>query len=73
MTVMMKCFGSETGFVPVLCIYGYSFTIFIPIVIACTVPINVILYNLACSMDFISIWSIPFNKFYTGKLLERTS
>ena len=33
--LLMKFFGSETGFMLVLCIYAYSFTIFIPIMILC--------------------------------------
>jgi hypothetical protein len=36
----MKCFGSESTFISVLCTYGYSFTIFIPIVIACAAPFD---------------------------------
>jgi hypothetical protein len=36
----MKCFGSATTFASVICIYGYSLTIFIPVVIACSVPID---------------------------------
>lgn len=38
---IMKCFGSNTNYVQILCAYGYSYSIFIPIVIACSLPIGV--------------------------------
>jgi type IV secretory pathway TraG/TraD family ATPase VirD4 len=37
----MKCFGSLNSYVSSLCIYGYSFSIYIPIVFACAVGVNV--------------------------------
>lgn len=37
----MKCFGSSTSFVSVICIYGYSYSIFLPVVIACSFPIDI--------------------------------
>jgi hypothetical protein len=36
----MKCFGSSSGFVSVICTYGYSYSIFIPVVIICSFPID---------------------------------
>ena len=37
----MKLFGSSTSYPTCLCIYGYSYTIYIPIVICCAVGVNV--------------------------------
>jgi len=37
----MKCFGSINSYVTSLCIYGYSFSVYIPIVFACAVGVNV--------------------------------
>ena len=36
----MKCFGSSTSFLSVVCTYGYSFAIYIPIVIPCSLNIR---------------------------------
>jgi hypothetical protein len=60
MAVLMKCFGSSTGFISVICTYGYSFTIFIPVVIACSVPYELsqwilIAYGVFSSTSFILV------------------
>ena len=36
----MKCFGSNNSYISILCIYGYSFTIYIPLVFFCGFGIN---------------------------------
>jgi len=56
----MKCFGSSTGFVSVVCTYGYSYTIFLPVVIACSFPIELmqwilIAYAVFSSTSFILV------------------
>ena len=56
-TILMKFFGSETPFILVLCIYAYSFTIFIPISILC-IPFEslqwvLLLYAIASSTVFL--------------------
>ncbi len=56
----MKCFGSATGFVSVLCTYGYSFTVFLPIVVVCAIPIDLmqwilIAYAVFSSTSFIIV------------------
>lgn len=56
----MKCFGSSTGFVSVLCTYGYSFTVFLPIVVVCSIPIDLmqwilIAYAVFSSTSFILV------------------
>jgi hypothetical protein len=56
----MKCFGSSTSFVSVICTYGYSFSIFIPVVIACSVPYDLtqwilIAYAVFSSTSFILV------------------
>src|SRR5690349_6010538 len=56
----MKCFGSSTSFVSVICTYGYSFTIFLPIVIVCSIPMDLmqwilIAYAVFSSTSFILV------------------
>ncbi len=56
----MKFFGSATGFVSVLCTYGYSYTIFLPIVVVCSIPIDLmqwilIAYAVFSSTSFILV------------------
>ena len=38
----MKLFGVKLGFVHVICTYGYSFSIFLPISIICVIQINAV-------------------------------
>ena len=38
--IIMKCFGSNNSYISVLCIYGYSFSIYIPVVFVCGFGIN---------------------------------
>ena len=41
-TFLMKLFGITLGFVHVICTYGYSFSIFLPISIICLIQINAV-------------------------------
>ena len=41
-TFLMKLFGVKLGFVHVICTYGYSFSIFLPISIICVIQINAV-------------------------------
>ena len=41
-TILMKVFGIKLGFVHVICTYGYSFSIFLPISIICVIQYNYI-------------------------------
>ena len=42
LALLMKAFGSDITIVAVLCTYGYSFSIFIPVVIACIAPNQIV-------------------------------
>ncbi len=60
LTILMKCFGSATSFVSVLCTYGYSYTVFLPIVVVCAIPIDLmqwilIAYAVFSSTSFILV------------------
>jgi len=37
-TLLAKLFGGKISIAPVICIYGYSYTIFLPIIIVCSIP-----------------------------------
>lgn len=39
--IAMKCFGTKSELVSVICTYGYSMSIYIPVIIACSLPIGV--------------------------------
>lgn len=59
----MKCFGSSTSFLSVVCTYGYSFAIYIPVVIPCSLnigDIKWILLGYACfsstSLLLVNYW-----------------
>ena len=41
-TFLMKLFGITLGFVHVICTYGYSFSIFLPISIICVIQVNAV-------------------------------
>ena len=43
-TILMKVFGIKLGFVHVICTYGYSFSIFLPISIICVIQYNYVNY-----------------------------
>lgn len=52
--ILMKCFGSDSVFMNILCTYGYSMGIYIPAIVACTFPIGVslklfLVYSVDCS------------------------
>lgn len=38
----MKIFGASLNFIPVICTYGYSFSIFLPISIVCVVQVDLL-------------------------------
>ena len=38
LTVISKIFGATIDIAPVICVYGYSYTIFLPITIVCSIP-----------------------------------
>jgi hypothetical protein len=57
---LMKCFGSSTSYPSCLCIYGYSYSIYLPIVILCAAGINIaqwilLTYAAAASTSFILV------------------
>ena len=35
MVLIMRCFGAHNSYATALCIYGYSYTIFVPVVLLC--------------------------------------
>ena len=37
-TLLSKLFGSKLNVAPVICVYGYSYTVFLPITIICSIP-----------------------------------
>ena len=37
-TLLSKLFGAKLDIAPVICVYGYSYTIFLPITIICSIP-----------------------------------
>jgi hypothetical protein len=41
-TVLSKIFGAKLNMAPVICVYGYSTTIFLPITIICSVPSSIL-------------------------------
>ena len=41
-TFLMKIFGTALNFIPVICTYGYSFSIFLPISIVCVVQVDLL-------------------------------
>jgi hypothetical protein len=41
-SVLTKIFGAKISVAPVICIYGYSYTIFLPIIIVCSIPNNLL-------------------------------
>ena len=34
--IIMRCFGAKNSYITALCIYGYSYTIFIPVILLCS-------------------------------------
>ena len=38
LTVLSKLFGAKIDIAPVICVYGYSYTVFLPIIIICSIP-----------------------------------
>lgn len=41
MVIIMKCFGADNSYVSAVCIYGYSYTVFIPVIFICASGFNV--------------------------------
>ena len=31
----MRCFGAKNSYITALCIYGYSYSVFIPVILLC--------------------------------------
>lgn len=70
--IFMKCFGSDSAFMNILCTYGYSMGIYIPAIVACTFPIGVSKYKfLVYSMDSFRICNICIIRIIISILLER--
>lgn len=42
LAILMKVFGGQIAIVAVLCTYGYSFSVFIPVVILCIIPNEIV-------------------------------
>lgn len=59
--ILMKCFGSKSRYVNILCIYGYSYSVLIPVLIACSAPIGVWIFYLVHPVDFTSLCDLPFD------------
>ncbi len=36
MVIIMRCFGAKNSYITALCIYGYSYSIFIPVILICS-------------------------------------
>ena len=36
MVLIMRCFGAKNSYITALCIYGYSYSIFIPVILLCS-------------------------------------
>jgi len=36
MVIIMRCFGAKNSYITALCIYGYSYSIFIPVILLCS-------------------------------------
>jgi hypothetical protein len=41
-TLLCKLFGGKINVAPVICVYGYSYTIFLPITIICSIPSQIL-------------------------------
>ena len=37
MVLIMRCFGAKNSYITALCIYGYSYSIFVPVIIICSI------------------------------------
>ena len=37
MVIIMRCFGAKNSYITALCIYGYSYSIFVPVVLLCSI------------------------------------
>ena len=38
LSLLSKIFGAQIDIAPVICVYGYSYTIFLPIIVVCSIP-----------------------------------
>lgn len=57
---LMKMFGSQSSYASTVCIYGYSYTIYIPVILACAIGINIaqwilLIYAACSSTSFILV------------------
>ncbi|MDR3548956.1 MAG: hypothetical protein P4M11_11955 [Candidatus Pacebacteria bacterium] len=39
--ILMRCFAAQINMTEVLSIYGYSYVIFVPVILLCSIPSNV--------------------------------
>ena len=38
LSLLSKLFGAKIDIAPVICVYGYSYTVFLPIIVVCSIP-----------------------------------
>ena len=53
-TLLAKLFGGKTNVASIICIYGYSYTIFLPITIVCSIPSSLLQWVLLAYAIFSS-------------------
>ena len=70
LSLLSKIFGAKVGVVPVICVYGYSYTIFLPIIIVCSIPSSLLQWILLIYAVFSSTSLIIVN---ISKLLASIS
>ena len=64
-TFLMKIFGVSMQFVTVICTYGYSYSVFLPVVIICTAPYEILQWLLLTYAIFSSTSLIVVNYYKT--------
>ena len=52
--LLSNIFGGKISIAPIICIYGYSYTIFLPITIVCSIPISLLQWILLAYAIFSS-------------------
>lgn len=63
MALLMKIFGNEIKFVTIICTYGYSYSVYLPVVVACAAPWEILQWILL-GYAFISSSSILAINYY---------
>ena len=61
LSLMAKIFGAKINVAPVICTYGYSYTIFLPIIIICSFPSQALQWILLAYASFSSTSLIIFS------------